>query len=259
MKIVITGSNGTIGSVLRNYLDSQGHETIAWDRKLTPVDNYQVMEDFLRGSRADALFHLAVASQPTGKENESWLVNYEWSSELAWICRILYIKFIFTSTVMVFSDKNSGPYTIHSVPDAESGYGYEKRMAEGRVFAQNPDGIVVRLGWQIGNAPGSNNMIDFLERQMAEKGKITASTKWLPACSFIADTVQALTELLECEPGLYMIDSNRKWNFYEICRALNLEHGSKWIIEETEDFCYDQRMIESRFNIPPLKSRVANL
>lgn len=259
MNVVITGSNGTVGTILSEYLAEKKAVVIPWDRGLVPIDDYYAMEEFLRSSKPEVLFHLAIASRQTGRENESWVVNYEWTSELAWITRILNIKFIFTSTVMVFSDNNQGPFTLESIPDAVEGYGFEKRKAEERVFYQNPQATVVRLGWQIGEGPGSNNMIDYLEKQFEEKGKIRASRKWYPACSFLRDTVSVLWNLFEFDPGLYMIDSNRKWKYYEICCALKDLHEKEWPIVSTEDFVYDQRMIDTRLHVPSLKKRLPTL
>jgi dTDP-4-dehydrorhamnose reductase len=253
MKAIVTGAHGTVGSMLARHFHTQGHEVVAWDRSVVPINRYEPMEDFVRREKVDVLFHLAIASRSTGVPNESWLVNYEWSSELAWITRQLEIRFIFTSSVMVFSDSAKGPFTADSKPDAAEGYGYEKRMAEQRVFHQNPDAIVARLGWQIGEAPGSNNMIDFFERQTSEHGRIQASRKWYPACSFVRDTAAALIWLVSEKPGLYQINSNTQWNFHEIASALNVEHGGRWNIVANDDFVFDQRMIDPRVPIPSLQ------
>src|ERR1700733_2283801 len=146
MKAIITGAHGTVGSALSKHLKAQGHQVVAWDRFVVPIDRYQPMEDFVREERPDVLFHLAIASRSTGVANESWLVNYEWASELAWITKQLGVRFVFTSSVMVFSDGARGPFTVDTQADALQGYGYEKRMAEQRVFHQNPDAVVARLG-----------------------------------------------------------------------------------------------------------------
>jgi dTDP-4-dehydrorhamnose reductase len=255
LKAIITGGRGTVGSALASFLSARGNQVVLWDRNVVPIDCYQPMEDFVRRERPDVLFHLAIASQSTGKTNESWLVNYEWTSELAWITRQLGVRFVFTSSVMVFSDKAKGPFTLESVPDAPEGYGYEKRVAEQRVFHQNPNAIVVRLGWQIGDAPGSNNMIDYFEKHKA----IKASPKWLPACSFVRDTAPTLASLATAEPGLYMMDANKKWSFFEIASALNKTHGNRWKIEANDEFVYDQRMIDSRVVVPPLNATLVTL
>src|SRR6185295_1752892 len=155
-RALVTGASGTIGSVLCKMLKEQQWEVFTWDRKLVPIDNYYKMENFIKLTHPDVLFHLAYSPDP----EQSWIVNYEWSSELAWLTKILGIKFIFTSTNLVFKHDSSGPFTVNSVPNAESGYGFEKRKTEERIFSQNPESIIVRLGWQIGERAGSNNMID---------------------------------------------------------------------------------------------------
>jgi dTDP-4-dehydrorhamnose reductase len=159
---------------------------------------------------------------------------------------------------MVFTNAACGPFTIHSQPDAPDGYGYEKRMAERRVFEQNPAARVVRIGWQIGERAGSNNMIDFFERQMREHGQIDAGTHWLPACSFLPDTADALWRTLSRPPGLYMVDSNVRWSFFEIATALSKVHGG-WRIVPTEDFAYDQRMQDDSLRVPALDVRLPGL
>jgi len=223
-RILVTGASGTVGTAFRQCATAHGAEIIAWDRTVVPIERYQPMEDFVRASRPDALVHLAIGSKSTGRANESWLVNYEWTSELAWIARVLEVRFVFTSSVMVFTDAARGPFTTASRPDASDGYGREKRLAEERVFHQNPDARVVRIGWQIGERAGSNNMIDFFERQMREHGHIDASRRWLPACSFLPDTVAALWSVLSESPGLYLVDSNLRWSFFDISTALNRRH-----------------------------------
>jgi dTDP-4-dehydrorhamnose reductase len=259
MKILITGARGTVGAALQQRLEQQGHTIVTWDRRSVPIDNYHAMEAFVRGHAPDVLYHLAIASQPTGRRDESWLVNYEWSSELAWITRILGIRLVFTSTAMVFSNHARGPFTRASIPDAAEGYGFDKRMAEARVRDQNPDAVIARLAWQIGRAPSSNNMIDFLDRRSRELGHVPASTRWYPAAAFLDDTAEALIMLAHMPADLYMLDANRSFTFYQIASALSRRHNNAWTILPTDDFVYDQRMVDDRIPLPPLEERLPEL
>lgn len=258
MRALITGATGTVGTALEARLLTAGIEVVRWDRNKVGIDNYAVMESFVRDCAVDVLFHLAIASHATGRANESWAVNYEWTSELAWICRILGIRFLFASTAMVFSNEAVGPFSIDSVADARDGYGYEKRMAEARVFHQNPQATVVRLGWQIGEI-GGNTMQRNLERQLAERGAIHASTRWLPACSLVEDTVEALLALTIAAPGLYLIDGNERWSFFDICCALAHDRTPRWPVIANQDFVYDQRMRDERILLPSLQVRLPHL
>jgi len=251
MKAIITGSRGTIGSALFTKLKESGHEVLGWDREAVPISDYWAMEQYLREEKPDIVYHLAIPSRLTGMENESWLVNYQWTSELAWICRSLDIIFVYTSSVMVFSSRAQGPFDLNSRPDAGEGYGYEKRLAEERTFYQNVEARVFRLGWQIDTQTGTNNMMDYLDEKMGNEGIVTASTQWYPACSFLQDTVEILMLAPKLKPGLYQFDGNEKWSFYQIAFALNLQEKKNWKVVPSDNFVYDQRMMDPRL---PLKS-----
>lgn len=258
-KAIITGMRGAVGRVLAEYLKEQEVMVVGWNRGEIPVDNEAAIRSYLSHKKPDYLFHLATASQSTGMENESWVVNVLWTELLARVCDELDIKFVFTSSVMVFNDYAIGPFATTTTPNASEGYGYEKYTAEVRVAGVNPNAFIMRLGWQIGTSAGSNNMVDFMETQMRDNGKISASRRWYPATSFIVDTVSTMWQLVQRRPSLYMLDSNRRWTFYEIAEALNHLHGSKWVIEADDSFIYEQRMIDPRVPIPPLIVRLPTL
>lgn len=252
MKALVTGVHGTIGSVLCSLLKQRGIDVVGWNRQLIPTDDYRRMENFMLEVHPDVLFHLAYTSQHHNSP-ESWKVNVAWPGELAWITSRLKVKFVFTSTNLVFSNRQPAPFDTASKPDAASGYGYEKRMAEERVRAQNPDALIARLGWQIGYAAGTNNMIDYLQRQMDESGIIRANVNWKPACSFLQDTCNQLIHLAaDYPPSLYHLDANVRWNFYEIATALNKLHGNPWKVETVSGAIMDYRMTDTRLQLPAL-------
>jgi dTDP-4-dehydrorhamnose reductase len=259
MKVLVTGLRGTVGRALASHLTAAGHQVVGWDRAAVPIDRYDAMDRFVAETAPDAVVNLAIASRPTGRDRESWLVNHDWPSELAWICRQRALPFVHASTVMVFSPSATGPFTIESAPDADHGYGHEKRMAEARVFYQYPQATVVRLGWQIGDAAGSNNMIDYLDRQAREHGHVAASTRFRPACSFLPDTAAALARALEAPPGLYQVDGNERHSLFEIARALSAHHGGRWRIAPAAEPAQDQRMIDPRLAVAALAGRLAAL
>lgn len=165
-KAIITGSSGAVGIVLQSVLAEHHIEVVPWDREFVSITDAAEMELFLREERPDYIFHLATDSHPTGMPNESWLVNVNWTAELARLTRQMGMTLVFTSSVMVFSEQAVGPFTLDSNPDVTTGYGYEKWTAEQQVRKLNPQAVIARLGWQIGEMPGSNNMVDFLHREM---------------------------------------------------------------------------------------------
>ncbi|MBT7040548.1 MAG: sugar nucleotide-binding protein [Bacteroidetes bacterium] len=255
LKILITGASGTIGTKLLTFLQKNGNEVIVWDRTTTSIDDYWQMESFIVNHNVDAFIHLAaITSFDEEKRKLSWQVNYDWPSELAWICKKHHIKFIFISSNMVFSVGNNGPYFPDSVADETQGYGFEKRKAEEKVIAQNPDSVILRLGWQIADQ-GDNSMLTFLDSEMNTKGEIRASHLWLPSCSFVDDTTDILNQSIHFPKGIYQINSNTNLTFFEIVSKLKSFYNKDWNIVQTEDIIGDQRMIDTRIQINPLDEK----
>ena len=258
MRALVTGSRGTVGKALCRRLAHDAAEVVRWDRDEVAIDDYAGMEAFVAQVRPDVVFHLATASQPTDAArgtDEGWRVDYEWTSELAWITRQLGIAFLFTSTALVFRDDDPGPYTIASACSAEEGYGRRKAHAEARVLVQNPAAVVARLGWQIGDDFTGNQMLAWLARERS----IRASVRWMPAAAFLDDTAAALVRLAEARAGVYQLDSNEGWSFCDIADALRRRHGTDWTIEPCWERAYDQRMLDGRVAMPRLVERLPEL
>lgn len=240
MKAIITGMNGTVAPYVYMELEKRNIEIIIWDRSRVDTDSQKSVSDFIRKVQPDLFFHIA-----TGP--------VKWLEFIAKATKELGVKLLFTSSVSVFSEKGSGPYDSESVPDAEEDYGSYKIQCEETARAWNPDSIILRLGWQIGSEEGSNHMVDFLAKAQKEHGFIEASSRWFPSCSFLEDTAGVIAQAaLTYPPGTYLVNSNRKYSFFEIAEFLKKKHHAHWNIRETDSFERDDRMVDPRVEIPEL-------
>jgi dTDP-4-dehydrorhamnose reductase len=245
MKAVITGINGTVAPVLARRLWNHNHTVVGWDRSLVAVDDPAACRDFVAGERPDWFFHVATGSP-------------EWAETTASLAAELRISYMFISSVSVFSDRRPGPFEIHATPDATDDYGRYKIECERRVRAANPRAWIARLGWQIGDEPGSNTMVDHLCRAAERDGRVEASVKWIPACSFLDDTAAALHRLAEEQPpGVYHLDGNPGLRFYEIACGLDRLHGHAWEIVPRESPAFDNRLADTRVEVEPITTRLA--
>ena len=178
---------------------------------------------------------------------------------MAQVCAAHQIKFLFTSSVSVFSHQQHGPFGVDVQPAATDDYGAYKIECEQRVRQANPQALIARLAWQIGTAPGSNNMIDFLHRTMQVSGKIEASTNWYPACAFLEDTADAVYRLIDTyEPGTYHLDGNPGLTFHQIVTGLNRLHGEQWSVVPTTAPVQNNRMLDDRITIKPITARLGS-
>jgi dTDP-4-dehydrorhamnose reductase len=260
MNYLITGAGGTVGRALTAHLHACGHAVVAWDRHRAAPEDVEAGRAYIETTRPDGIFHLAIPSQGTGRPNEGQLVHIDWPTGLAAHCAERGVRFVYTSTAMVFTDHAPPPFTPDAVPDAVDGYGGDKRRGEVSVLASNPQALVVRLGWQIGSGPGGNNMIDFFVTKMRDEGIIHASRTWLPACSFLEDTAETLAHLAQSDAhGIYHLDANTRWSFAQLAEALNHLHGGTWTVKPNDDFTYDQRLLDDRVHVRPLEERLPHL
>jgi dTDP-4-dehydrorhamnose reductase len=239
---LITGMNGTVAPVLAARLERDGWRIVAWNREAISPDDESASRRFFEGTAPDALFHLAMGGP-------------EWAGRLAALAHESGSRLLYTSSVSVFAHTQRGPFAPDARPQPDDDYGRYKLDSERQVRAANPDAIIARLAWQIGDAPGSNNMVDYLHRQSESHGRIEASIRWFPACAFLPDTADALATLAERrQPGLYHLDGNPGLSFAEIASRLATPRG--WHVEHIEGRAQHNLMTDDRITIAPITSRL---
>lgn len=232
--------NGTVAPAMAAELEHQGHTVIPWDRTTMPNGTLQETEEVIRTSNAEAVMHFA-----TGP--------IEWAEWIAQVCAKANIPHLHTSSVSVFGSHQRGPFAPDDIPEPDDDYGRYKLDGEQRVLAANPSAHVFRIGWQIGDAPGSNNMIDYFHRE-AKDGVLEVSRQWYPASSYLRDTARCLLAVLQgSSPGLYHVDSNSGLNMVQIASREAKRLGFNWQIEPVDSLVRDHRMVDPRVEIKKWK------
>lgn len=224
---------GTVAPVLAQALAKAGHAIVPWDRARHPVDSPDAVRFFIECERPDLFCHLAMGSP-------------DWAGWAATACAENKIPFLYVSSVSVYSGSQTGPFTPRDLPLPDDDYGRYKLECERRVQAAHPGAHVVRIGWQIGTAPGGNQMVEFLDRAFKEHGRIDASTRWFPACSFLPDTADSLVRILALPPDLYHLDGNPGLNFFQIATGLNELLGRPWNVLPVAGLVQNHRMLDPR-------------
>jgi dTDP-4-dehydrorhamnose reductase len=243
MKALVTGLNGTVAPALARAIRAGGGAIAAWDRTVVAIDDEAAGRVLLRRERPDVFFHFA-----TGPA--------DWAERCARLSAEAGIAFVFTSTVSVFGEAQHGPFTPDAEPAPDDDYGRYKLDCERRARMAHPEARVVRLGWQIGTADAGNHMGAFLHRTAREEGQIEASARWLPACSFLDDTAEALVAAVTLPAGLYHLGGNPGLSFFDIAQGLNRLRGEPWTVARTEAPDRDTRLQDGRLPVRPITEHV---
>ncbi len=246
--VLITGMGGTVAPVLAEELRARGFDVVRWHKERVAPEDPDGCARFIEAESPDWIAHVA-----TGPE--------VWCAHIAESCARFGIGLIHTGSVSVFSGTQVGPFSPGDAPEPDDDYGRYKLRCERRIFDANPDAIIARIGWQIGEAlppPRGNHMLDFLwSRAEAGGGRIEASDRWTPGCSFLPDTAAALADLMDRgEPGLYHVDANPGLTFLEIVRRLARLHGQDWEVVAAAEPEGSSRMVDPRVSVRSIEARL---
>ena len=246
MHALITGMNGTVAPALAAVLARNNFTITPWDRARMPTDSESAVRATIESTSPDLICHIATGDP-------------KWAQWIAQVCAERKIPLLWTGTVSVFSESARAPLTIDTLPDATDDYGRYKIECERLIRAANPNAIIARLGWQIGDSAGSNNMVDFLTRE-AEKsgGVINASRNWIPSCAHLIDTSEALWSLMNSrKSGLFQLEGNASGlSFFDIASALARPAERGWKVSPTDAPVRDNRMRDDRIRVGQLADRL---
>jgi dTDP-4-dehydrorhamnose reductase len=239
VRVLITGLSGTLAPHVANRFQQAGHEIVAWDRgQLDPnAADGDIIVRHIEALKVDGIVHVGMGAEA-------------WAAAMARHMGERGLPFVFTSTALVFDEKPNGPHHIQDERSARDDYGRYKIRCEDAILAANPSAVIARFGYQIDETTRTgNNMVAHLFAQ-AEAGPIRASQSWVPATSFMADTARGLEALFTLAQrgqasGVHHLDSNIRTalTYPEIVARIATRLNQNWVIERTDDYVHDQRLI----------------
>ena len=171
MRVLITGSNGQLGSEIREL--SRLYNMVNFIFKDLPdldICNAEVLERFITGHNITAVINCAAYTAVDKAEEDEQIakkVNSEGVSNIVKALQKVNGKLIHISTDYVFDGDQAIPYK-ESDPVSPTGvYGETKRAGELAVINSNIDALVIRTSW-LYSAYG-NNFVKTMLRLGREK------------------------------------------------------------------------------------------
>lgn len=170
MDILVTGSNGFIGSYLFEKLKGFGHTVSGFNSK-DDINDYLAVEKAVKGR--DIVFHLAGVSRVVEIEKDwgpSLKVNVDGTQNMSIACRTHGVKMVFASTGHVYGNQPDFPIHENAMLLPVSLYGQHKQLAEESCDLWND--FIVRLGSVYGPSPKSHNVVNRFIKKILAKSEI---------------------------------------------------------------------------------------
>jgi dTDP-4-dehydrorhamnose reductase len=211
MRVVVTGSNGRLGTAVMGALATRASDmsAVGWSRNDFDLDRPEGVSEALAGARTDAVVHAAAWTDVDGCALDPDLAiarNAEATGFLARACADRAIRLIFVSTNEVFDGTriDGRPYGIADEPQPGNAYGRSKRGGEeaaAEAYAGGRgDGLtIVRTSWLFGR-PDSDFPAKILKAAMAARARgttlrLVADEYGSP--SYATDVANGILALLE--------------------------------------------------------------
>jgi dTDP-4-dehydrorhamnose reductase len=149
--ILVTGSNGQLGSELRVLSSKYYNNFFFTDKSKLDITDYKAIKKFFSSNRIDIIINCSAYTAVDMAQKEQELanqINNIGVKNLAKISKELNISLIHISTDYVFDGKNFRPYLETDKTNPQSVYGETKLGGERALIEINPkNSIIIRTSW----------------------------------------------------------------------------------------------------------------
>ena len=149
--ILVTGSNGQVGSEIRALSSYYTHTFFFTDREELDITDREAIDSFVTENRVDTIINCAAYTAVDKAEEDSLLadkINHLATQYLAEVAKEKNIKLVHISTDYIFDGTNFRPYIETDSTNPNGVYG--KTKLDGEIALQNinpQNSIIIRTSW----------------------------------------------------------------------------------------------------------------
>ena len=248
MKVLITGSNGQLGSEIKELAsDYENLECVFKDLPELDICDAEVLNTFIIDQQINAVINCAGYTAVDKAEEEALIaqkVNSEGVLNLVNALKKVDGKLIHISTDYVFDGNHSQPYKESDPVSPIGVYGQTKRAGELAVLNSSIDAIVIRTSWLY--SVYGNNFVKTMLRLGNEKKSIQVVSDQKGTPTFAKDLAKTCLDILSDasstkiskKGSLYHYSNEGVTSWYDFATAImeisNID--CKVIPIETKDF-----------------------
>jgi len=234
MKILITGSNGQLGSELKKILKIQESELGAIpdifksacidciDVEELDITDKEAVMAYVKNSKPNIIINCAaytnVDSCETNKDN-AFRVNAIGARNMAIAADEANAKLVHISTDYVFAGDGSKPYREFDIPNPQSVYGASKYLGEQYVREFCPRYFIVRTAWLYGYI--GKNFVKTIMKAGREKGALKVVNDQIGNPTNAVDLAHHVLKIAATEEyGIYHCTGTGECSWFDFARKI---------------------------------------
>ena len=204
LNVLVTGSNGQLGSELRNLIQNselniQNYNFYFTTSNDLDITDYHKVDSFCKDNTIKIIINCAAYTAVDKAESEKELadkINHLAVKQLAQISKEKDIKLIHISTDYVFDGKNYKPYKEDDQTNPNSVYGQTKLDGEKAMIEINPtNSIIIRTSW-VYSSYGAN-FVKTMLRLGKEKEELGIIFDQVGTPTYARDLAKVILEIIQ--------------------------------------------------------------
>ncbi len=225
MCVVVTGSEGQLGSDVLKLLLSKGIDAKGADLPNLDITDKNACVDFLEQIKPDWVVHCAAYTAVDKAETERELcraVNSAGTENIALACKKCGAGMIYISTDYVYNEAGEHEIEETAMPSPLNWYGQTKLCGENAVVKNLEKYFIVRTSWVFGE--NGSNFVKTMLRLGREKDEISVVCDQVGSPTYTKDLAKTILEMLYSDRfGVYHATNSGFCSWYEFaCEIFKL-------------------------------------
>jgi dTDP-4-dehydrorhamnose reductase len=222
--ILITGSNGQLGTELCKLLDEKQITYTATDATEMDITNKEVVAATFQKVKPTVVFHCAAytavdKAEDEGKELDE-RINVLGTKNIAEAAETLGATLVHISTDYVFDGTNEGEYTADAETNPKNEYGRTKLEAEKLVQSIMTNYYIIRTSWVFGEY--GNNFVYTMRRLAETHPNLTVVSDQIGRPTWTRTLAEFMLHVVETKPemGIYHLSNDNSCSWYEFATEI---------------------------------------
>lgn len=256
MNVLVTGSNGQLGTELRRLAIDSPHHFIFTDINNLPgtetvyldISDRAAIDIITESERVDLIVNCAAYTDVERAESEidmAMLLNHQSAENLALAAALRDAALIHISTDYVFSGEGNLPIREDAVPAPKGVYGSTKLAGEKAIVKSGCRSVIVRTAWLY--SPYGKNFVKTMRRLMRSNSQLSVVYDQVGSPTYAADLAAALMHIIHGPRiegrAFYHYSDEGAVSWYDFAQAIRELSG------------YDCRIIPCRSEEYPTKAK----
>ncbi len=269
MKVLITGANGYVASLIQMY--NTEHEYISIDKEDLDFSNPDAVKDYFEKTDFDIVVHTAGLAVTQICEEQPELtrnINTVSTNMIADVCKAKGKRMVFFSTEQCFNGKTvKGPFKEEAKLESVSKYGIQKAEADLYIRENLEDYIILRFSWLMGLAmprvKASANIVGNTLAALKSKTPTKFTVNEVRGMTYAQHVADYFNTIITMESGVYHLSSVNNQSTYDAAKYIAKEFGyseediASYILPDHER--YADRRRDYRLDNTKIKAAGVNL